>query len=397
MESVLIVRKVTGLFRRGGSYYLKVVLPQNHPLKHRYRNGRYVVTLGQCSFIEANHTGTVKRAELLYGFNPETAPTDPPVRLRTVYERWCKSAVRSDDTAAAMERSVRLYENVLGDLDIQSLSRHDGDTFRSWLISQATTTKTARDRLNWVKTLLKYAAQDLELIPKNPWLGLEIKTKTTLVRRPWDKQHLTLLFSHDIWQKGVMPTIKLAGGEAAYWIPLLALYTGARLSEICQLEIKNIQTVDGIAVLKITDSGEGQSVKSAAGHRVIPIHSKLLELGFMNYVQSQTEPALWGKLLKRDGKAGGFFSQFFSGLRKSLGIPPDIVFHSFRHTFRSALAEKGISELIIDRLLGHETPGSVGAKVYTHISVTTLKEATEVMSDVLDFEIPAFFNQYRAS
>lgn len=63
MESVHIVRKVTGLFRRGGSYYLKVVLPQNHPLKHRYRNGRYVVTLGQCSFIEANHTGTVKRAE----------------------------------------------------------------------------------------------------------------------------------------------------------------------------------------------------------------------------------------------------------------------------------------------------------------------------------------------
>jgi integrase len=260
------------------------------------------------------------------------------------------------------------------------------------LISQATTTKTARDRLNWVKTLLKYATQDLELIPKNPWIGLEIKTKTTLVRRPWDKQHLTLLFSHDIWQKGIMPSIKLAGGEAAYWIPLLALYTGARLSEICQLEIKNIQTVDGIAVLKITDSGEGQSVKSAAGHRVIPIHSKLLELGFMNYVQSQSGAVLWGKLLKRDGKAGGFFSQFFGGLRKSLGIPPDIVFHSFRHTFRSALAEKGISELIIDRLLGHETPGSVGAKVYTHISVTTLKDATEAIGDILDLKLPALFS-----
>lgn len=386
------MRKVTGLFRRGGSYYLKVVLPQNHPLKHRYKNGRHVVTLGQCSFIEANQRGTVKRAELLYGFNPESAPTARPVRLRTVYERWCRAAIRSEDTAAAMERSVRLYETVLSDRDIQTLTRHDGDTFRSWLVEQATTTKTARDRLNWLKTLLKYASQDLELIPKNPWVGLEIKTQTTLVRSPWDKDHLTRLFSHDIWQKGVMPTIKLAGGQAAYWIPLIALYSGARLSEICQLEIKNIQTIDGVPVLKITDNGEGQSVKSAAGHRVIPIHSKLLELGFMNFVESQTGTALWEKLPKRDGKAGGFFSQFFSSLRKSLGIPPNIVFHSFRHTFRSALAEKGISELIIDRLLGHETPGSVGAKVYTHISVTTLKDATEEIGDILDLKIPALFS-----
>lgn len=385
------MKKVTGLFRRGGSYYLKVVLPQNHPLKHRYKNGRYVVTVGQCSLAEANHRGIVKRAELLFGFTPP-APADAPIRLRTIFERWCKSAVRSQDTVAAMERSVRLYETILLDRDIQLLTRHDGDTFRSWLVEQTTTTKTARDRLNWVKTLLKYATQDLELLPKNPWSGLEIKTQTTLVRRPWDKDHLTRLFSHEIWQNGVMPTLKIAGGEAAYWIPLLALYSGARLSEICQLELSDIQTIDGVAVMKITDNGENQSVKSFAGHRVIPVHSRLLGLGFMNYVLSQPGPALWGKLPKRNGKAGGFFSQFFSSLRKSLAIPSDIVFHSFRHTFRTALAEKGISEQIIDRLLGHETPGSVGAKVYTHLSVKTLQDSIETIGETFDLNLPEFFN-----
>ena len=135
------MRKVTGLFRRGGSYYLKVVLPQNHPLKNRYRNGRYVVTLGQCSFIEANQRASVKRTELLFGFTPPApAPANAPIRLRIVFERWCKAAVRSEDTAAAMERSVRLYETILGDRDIQSLTRHDGDTLRSWLVEQTTTT-----------------------------------------------------------------------------------------------------------------------------------------------------------------------------------------------------------------------------------------------------------------
>jgi integrase len=352
-----------------------------------------VVTLGQCSFVEANLRGTVKRAALLFGFAAPTPPADAAIRLRAVFERWCRVTVRSADTAAAMERSVRLYETLLGDRDIQSLTRHDGDTFRSWLVEQTTTSKTARDRFNWIKTLLKYASQDLELLPKNPWAGLDIKTQTTLVRRPWDKDHLTRLFSHEIWQSGVLPSIKIAGGEAAYWVPLSALYSGARLSELCQLQVSNIQTIDDIAVMKITDSGDNQSVKSAAGHRVIPIHSRLLDLGFMNYVHSQTGPALWGKLPKRQGKAGGFFSQFFSGLRKSLDIPPDMVFHSFRHTFRTALAEKRVSEQIIDRLLGHETPGSVGAKVYTHLSIKTLQDSIETMGD-FDLSLPKFFNPY---
>lgn len=377
------MRHVTGLFRRGGSYYLRVVLPQDHPLKPRYRNGRYVVSLGQCTVAEANRRGALKRAELLYDFKPAAAPTAPSIKLRTVYERWLKAAVRSDDSAAAVARSLRLFESVLGDREIQSITRQDGDTFRSWLIQQSTATKTARDRLNWIKTLLKYASQDLELIPKNPWVGLEIKTKTTLIRRPWDKEHLTRLFSHDIWQNGDIPKVRISGGIGAYWIPLLALYTGARLSEICQLEVKNVQEIEGVAVIKITDIGDDQRVKSDAAHRIIPIHSKLMELGFMNYVHAQSGTMLWNNLRRRNGRAGGFFSQYFSRLRDSLEIPADIVFHSFRHTFRSALAESGISELIIDRLLGHETAGSVGAKVYTHVSLASLKEAVEAIRDPL--------------
>jgi integrase len=327
----------------------------------------------------------VKRAQVLYDFQPVSTTATQPIHLRTVYERWCKSAARSDDTRASMDRALMLFEKVLGNPDIQALNRKDGDTFRSWLTEQPTSTKTARDRLNWIKTLLKYATQDLELIPKNPWVGLEIKTKTTLTRQPWDREHLTRLFTHEIWQKGVLPKKKIAGGKAAYWIPLLALYTGARLSELCQLEVANIEKNGGAYFIKVTSAGEGQSVKSAAGHRLIPIHSKLIELGFLTYVERQSGALLWPDLPRRSGKVGGFFSQFFGQLRKELDIPQDVVFHSFRHTFRSALAEKGISELIIDRLLGHEHSGSVGAKVYTHVSLSLLTEAVESIGNPLQF------------
>ena len=375
------MRRVTGLFRRGNSFYLRVVLPSGHPLKQNFRNGHYVVSLGPCSFTEANRSGTIKRAEILYDFKPSSGQpaSVEPLQLRAIYELWSKSANRSQDTSAAVERSLKLFETVLGNPDIQKLTRKDGDALRSWLLGQSTTTKTARDKLNWVKTLLKYAAQDLELIPKNPWAGLEIRTKTTLTRRPWEQEHLTRLFSHDIWQKGILPNHKKAGGEAAYWIPLLALFTGARLSEICQLEVCNIRFIEGVAVIEITDRGENQNVKSVAGHRIIPIHSKLVQLGFLEFAQSRPGTLLWDKLPMRNGRAGGFFSQYFADLRKNLGIPPDVVFHSFRHNFRSILVEQSISEVVIDRILGHETLGSIGAKIYTHISVTTLSTAVETV------------------
>lgn len=44
--------------------------------------------------------------------------------------------------------------------------------------------------MTYVKSLLKYASQDLELIPKNPWQGLDIDYKTERRRVPWTSAQL---------------------------------------------------------------------------------------------------------------------------------------------------------------------------------------------------------------
>jgi site-specific recombinase XerD len=44
---------------------------------------------------------------------------------------------------------------------------------------------------------------------------------------------------------------------------------------------------------------------------------------------------------------------------------------------RTLLVEAEVNEAVIDTLLGHETKGSTGAKVYTHTSATQLKKAVE--------------------
>ena len=387
--------QLTGLFERGGAYYLRVVLPLNHPLLDRYKSGKVVSSLGRCSRREAVRLGTIKRAEILWGeslhprridiatdiklHHKATPNTVKLVLVSDVYDLWVKASRRTADSIAACNRALKLFEQHTHNPPLNQVTRSLGNEFRSFLQSLPTTPKTARDRLNWIKSLLKYAAQDLELIPKSPWVGLDIKSKTSASRQVWSTDWLNRLLSHQIWQTGRLPKEKKAGGIAAYWIPLLALYTGARCSELCQLRVQDVDTSGHIPVINISDQGDGQHVKTTASVRAIPIHSELTRLGFLDYVRSQKNTMLWPDLPLREGKAGSFFSQWFGNLRRSLGVPNTLVFHSFRHTVRSSLTSSNIPEPIIDRLLGHESRGSIGARVYTHPQIEQLAQAIETL------------------
>ena len=70
-----------------------------------------------------------------------------------------------------------------------------------------------------------------------------------------------------------------------YWVTLLSAYSGARLNEICQLETSDIQQHSGIWVMNLTGDSEDKSIKTEAGNRIIPLHPRLLKLGFLDYVQ----------------------------------------------------------------------------------------------------------------
>ena len=216
----------TGLFQRGTAYYLCIVLPLKHPLQGKYKNGRLVVSLGRCSHREAVLKGTIKRAEVLGGQHlPPSSPHQAlpalatqslsgPV-LREIYARWKDSKPRSADSLNTCLRSVTLYEEFTGNPSITLLSREQGDGFRTWLQhhDRKTTSKTARDRLTWVKSLLKYAARELGMLDKNPWEGIDIDFKTTNKRRPWADAELQTFFSQDLYILYMLRRDKKAGAH----------------------------------------------------------------------------------------------------------------------------------------------------------------------------------------
>lgn len=148
-----------------------------------------------------------------------------------------------------------------------------------------------------------------------------------------------------------------------YWLPLLGLHTGARLNELCQLYIKNVRQEDGVWVLDINEAEPDQKIKTPAARRLVPIHPKLIDLGFLRFVEGlrqDGEARLFPDLKPMRDGAGQAASKWFARYRKPLGLynqRPKKDFHSFRTTLINTLKQKGHAEVQVAAIVGHATEG----------------------------------------
>lgn len=355
---------------------------------------REALTLCLKAYRAAHRELTLRDAGEVIETPPRPAPLasnapkteDKPKTLRDVFDRWKRSgtAPRKDDSIKAMDRALRQFEAQHPSMILSDITRAMGDTYRSWLMENSGTSKTARDRLTGIKSLLKYAFRELEWTERHTWEGLDIKARTTNKRRAITADEMGMLFGTALHTQYALPKSKQGGREAAYWIPLIGAFTGARLGEVCQLRTADVQTVDGIPALVLTDDGEEQNIKSEAGHRTIPIHSELIRLGFLGYAQAMQEAghdSLWPTLPMRKDKSSDYFGRWLLKFRKTLGMgglgQPS--FHYFRHTVRPLMRRAGFDSLTRDLVTGHETQGSIGDRVYDGPLLAELRPAVEAI------------------
>lgn len=429
--------EVPGLNLRGGVYQLRTTIPTD--LRARFGRDCIRKSLNTSDRAEAELMGSVERARLLALFatarkssaplpklsaqtqkvleplqgilvpagpessnSPQTGAnasgkataavtpcTGPALfaempTLKDLYQRWLRVKKRAKSSEQACLLAIKTCETALGCLPIDQLTRAHGDAFRSWLQEQPISLKTARDRFTWVKSMLVYAHRELELIHKQPWEGMEIKVSKAQTRRPWKDEELQQLFSQPLFTAYETPKGKKSGSDAAYWVPLMALYSGARIGELAQLRTCDIGVIDGLPMLTITDAGDGQRVKTDAGLRSIPIHPELVRLGLLEYVQAIRDAGhdkLWPILRVDPERPGLTLSNWFGEYRRSIGLTekyPD--FHSFRHSVRTRLSRAKIPEKVQDAITGHETQGSIGTKVYQDVNIQDRLEAIQALS-----------------
>src|SRR3546814_12051732 len=75
------------------------------------------------------------------------------------------------------------------------------------------------------------------------------------------------------------------------------LLSGARPNEICQLRTSDIKrTKAGVWYMDVDDAGEGNSVKTEASRRRIPIHSELVRIGLLRFVNDRCKAGAEARL-----------------------------------------------------------------------------------------------------
>jgi integrase len=312
----------------------------------------------------------------------------PSHSLADVIMLWSKD--KAQDAINKANRAVALMEDAGLSTALNSVSSATGEDFVDWLTDSERSfgATTAKHHFNQIKTLLIYAVDKLKWLPSNPWRGVEAPKGRKARRIPWSHEDLQALTSTPLFQAYALPDDRRAGGAAAYWIPLLGMYSGARLSELCNLRVVDVKRRDGVLLMDINE--EAGSVKSEAGIRQVPVHAELVRLGFEDYVADRKAAKCERlfDLYEQPSRPGPtYFSDFFRDMRNEAGIATRWQdFHALRTTVSTAMrgAHPAISETIIDAVLGHESAGSVGATNYTRHGPRALQRAIEAVDHGLN-------------
>lgn len=230
--------------------------------------------------------------------------------------------------------------------------------------------------LGFASQFFNYAKRN-HYVDENPFEGLQVSTKKA--KRPDEQRDI---FTQEELKKIFCESeeyLKDLHKEAHYfWVPLLGLYTGCRLEEICQLYVEDVIQENGIWCLKIDQDKPDKSVKTSE-KRKVPLHPFLVEdLKFVDYVKSLKDQKgrVFPKLKRiRDRYSHAISSKWFKRFLKRCGIEAPTgrkVFHSFRHTFITNLKEKDVPEQYIAEIVGHSISGETSGRYGKRYSVEKL-------------------------
>ena len=347
--------------------------------------------------VLARNRGATIESPKLVELSGNSAPSSSGSSLRAAYDAWVRTEPRKKSTELEFARGIDRFVELHGDLDVVQINRGHVREFRdaaqlvptgrSGKLLKATLPQlvdysrahpevprikaaTVNKWLNCLGAVLNWSRKN-GLIPdevqwSDPVSGMRL-TEERSNRQPWEPEELSLLFGSPIYLQGERP---LGGkGEAAFWLPFLAIFSGARLNELAPLSADDVKldAASGVRFITIIEDQEaGRSVKTDSSVRAVPIHLELIRIGFLDFVEHVRRSGgpsarLFPKLTP--GPKGGFgeaFSKWFGRHKRDLGIDnPSSVFHSFRHGFKDALRAAGVNEDVNDALTGHSGGNSV--------------------------------------
>jgi integrase len=318
-------------------------------------------------------------------------PSNAADTVSAIEAKWRaeRGAHWAESTRQEFATALRLFKEAVGDKPIREVTRGDVRDFKDLLLTlpvsaarkfkgmkireavalaeqQPELRRLARASVNKYLTALSSLFEWAVLnayADMNPAhkLRVGLDKRADEQRLPFSVDDLNTIFTSPLYAAGKPDPAH----PERWWIPLLAVFSGARLDELCQLLETDVVERDGVPMIRITDEG-GKALKAKSSRRDIPIHPTLIALGFLDYVASvrkSGEKKLWPSLAKNArGSWSQNFSKWFGRWKVELSIKDKKkVFHSFRHNVADRLRNADIELELRNALLGH-SQGAMGAR-----------------------------------
>lgn len=287
------------------------------------------------------------------------------------------SSLRASTVDAKRRHLEMLTGWLQGDPDLNEVTRKVAAQFVSEvLVPRNVAAKTKKDTVTVLSTFFNFASRRAWYDHANPFSGLGADLNGSTrggvkpEKRRWTDKELAKLFR------------EIPAGPKYYLreMAAVALYTGARMNEIAELQVTDIDLED-----KVIHIREG---KSRAAVRDVPLHSKLDPV-FRELIGERTDGYLFDTLKPtgRDKLRGHEPSKRFGyWLRKAF---PELVltlpngrtyavcdFHSFRRAFTNAMELAGVPEPTAQQIVGHSKSGKLTYGTYSKgVSMELLREA----------------------
>ncbi|MCJ2031337.1 site-specific integrase [Methylobacterium sp. J-043] len=329
-------------------------------------------------------------------------------------------------TASQASATFRLFVDVCGDRPLSAYSRKDAGRFRERIerlpndygkhpryrdltveeilaasnalptVNRAPliTQKTVKRHFSALSALWTAAVAKDEAAA-NIFAGFRFANsrKASEQRDMWERAELARLFATPIWMGCTSAARRTTPGslilrDEKFWLPLIAVFSGMRQEEICQLHVEDIRQDEDVWFIDINDRPP-RKVKNATAVRRVPIHSELIRLGFLAHVekhrrikQQRIFPGL--EPGGADARLGHAFTKWFTRYRRDVGVyRVGLDFHSFRHTATTLMHQAGVVPAVIDHVTGHATAGET-ARYTKRSTLPQLQTAIETIAIGVD-------------
>jgi integrase len=280
-----------------------------------------------------------------------------PHKLSEAISVWCRLKNPALSTIEVYKAAVDRFEGHFPELYAGTIEKRHIREYIAWLQSEKKSPKTIEKEHGALRALLSIAEHE-GWIESNPAKGILLPVLKGKKVRSFTPEECKKIFDSPVFVSGERP---IAGkGEAAFWIPLLMLFTGARREEICQLTTERIKKSGAVSYLLIDPIDDEGRLKTEDSKRAIPIHNQLLKIGFLSFIQEQAK-AGGGQLFpllkpNKRGQYGAKWGDWWGRyIRQTIGITDERISpaHSFRHLFITECRRLGFREDYERALVGH--------------------------------------------